>query len=105
VFNAIALADEPAAIQIIQGDNQTAPVNTTLPIPLKVLVTDRYLNHVEGVTVLFSGTDGTGKTATAPSAVTDTAGVAVTQWQIHGIGEQTLNAHPPSTTYQVTFYA
>jgi hypothetical protein len=105
VITVIALPGEAVSGQIIQGDNQTAPVNTTLALPLKILFTDRFLNHVDGVTVTYSGTDGTGHTATAPSAVSDTAGVATTSWIIHGVGPQTLQAFASGSTIRLTFTA
>jgi hypothetical protein len=54
--------------------------------------------------VTYGGTDNTGST-TAPSAVTDTSGVAATSWKIKAAGLQYLTAHVFGTPLEATFYA
>jgi hypothetical protein len=104
VFNANALPGQPVTMQIVSGDNQSATAGSTLPAPLKVLLTDAFLNHVDGVTVTYGGTDNT-RSTTAPSAVSDTSGIAATSWKLKATGLQTLTAHVFPTPLEATFYA
>lgn len=60
VFTASATPGPPAQLVKVSGDNQNAPVNTTLEYPLRVRVTDRYGNGVTGVNVLFQVITGAG---------------------------------------------
>jgi hypothetical protein len=55
-----ALAGPASQVVMISGDQQSAPVNSTLPAPLVVRITDQYGNGVGDVTVDWRGCDGTG---------------------------------------------
>ncbi len=81
VFTATATAAPPAALVISSGNNQTAARNTTLPLSLRVRVTDAFGNPNPGVTVTFAVTAGGG----ALSAVTvqaDASGFASVNWTL-----------------------
>lgn len=65
-FTETATVGPPAAMNVASGNNQSAPVNTTLPQPLVVQVTDQVGNAVAGVSVTFAASSGgfTGNPAT-----------------------------------------
>jgi hypothetical protein len=69
------VAGAAAHQSIVTGNNQTAPINTTLPKALTVKVVDQFGNSVSGVTVNYSD-GGAGGTLSAPSAVTNGSGQA-----------------------------
>ena len=75
VFSATGIPGPPAAMALGPGDNQTALVNTPVPLPPSVVLRDTYGNSTPGVTVTFSVTAG-GGTATGGVATTDGTGVA-----------------------------
>lgn len=60
----------PESIAVVSGNNQSAPVNTTLPLPLVVQVNDQGGNPISGVSVVFSAPSGsfTGSPATTNSS-------------------------------------
>ena len=70
-------AGEPAAIEVVQGDNQTALAGTTLPTNVQVKVTDEFGNAIPGQPVQFRAEGGglLGGNTTA-NATTDANGVA-----------------------------
>jgi hypothetical protein len=72
-FTETAVVGAPASVAIVSGDNQSAPVNSPLPAPLVVKVTDQVGNAVVGTSVNF--TAGTG-TITGSPATTDANGNA-----------------------------
>lgn len=75
VFTETGVAGPPKWIVVRSGNNQTAPTNTPLPLPLVAKVVDQYANPISGMTVTFS--DGTaGGSFSATTAVTDTLGSA-----------------------------
>jgi hypothetical protein len=63
------------ALNIIQGNNQTAHVNTTLPQALIVSVTDKYGNGIAGLTVTFTD-NGAGGIFSTTTPVTNKSGQA-----------------------------
>jgi hypothetical protein len=67
-----AVPDVAARLQMISGDNQSAPVDSELPEPLVVRVVDQYGNGVNGVTVAWRTCEGVG----SYDAVTDAGGYA-----------------------------
>jgi hypothetical protein len=67
-----AVPDVAARLEMISGDNQSAPVDSELPEPLVVRVVDQYDNGVNGVTVEWRTCDGIG----SYDAVTDAGGYA-----------------------------
>jgi len=88
-------------LTIVSGDNQSAPVTTTLPAPLVV----RAFSGFSGVTVNFSVTSGSA-TLSASSVVTDLNGQAqvnVTLGTVAGI--VTISATASGVTTPVVFTA
>jgi adhesin/invasin len=71
---ATATPDAPAAITIVAGNDQSAPVDSTLSAGLAVKVADQYGNGVPNVTVQWS--DDAGGTFATPTTVTDANGIA-----------------------------
>jgi len=63
------------SLNIIQGNNQTAHVNTRLPKSLIVSVTDQYGNGISGLTVPFTD-NGAGGTFSTTMPVTNASGQA-----------------------------
>jgi hypothetical protein len=63
-----AKPDAAVSLQMISGDDQSAPVNSDLPLALVVRVVDQYGNGVSGVTVEWRTCDGIGNydTPTGP---------------------------------------
>jgi hypothetical protein len=55
-----AIPDAAFRLDKFSGDNQSAPINSDLPQPLVVKVTDQYGNGVSGVTVEWRTCDGVG---------------------------------------------
>ena len=49
----------PASIGVVSGSNQAEPINTALPQPVVVQVTDQVGNPIAGVAVTFSAPSGT----------------------------------------------
>jgi hypothetical protein len=64
------------SLLLLDGDNQAAPAGGTLPQPMRVRVADALGNPVGGVMVSWAVTSGD-VVLTAPTSVTDAAGVAV----------------------------
>jgi adhesin/invasin len=73
-FTATATADVPTTIEEVSGDNQSAPVGTSLPNPLVVRVTDANDNPVAGVSVNWTA-EGGGSVGAATSG-TNSSGLA-----------------------------
>jgi len=70
-----AVAGPAAALFKNGGNDQTAPVLTTLPVPLSVIAKDQYSNLVAGVSVTFSDGGAGGHFSTNP-VITNAQGVA-----------------------------
>ncbi len=73
-FTIIAVSEDAARIAALSGQGQNAPVNTALPAPLVVRVTDRFDNPISGVTIGWTFTGG--GSVSAASTVTDASGQA-----------------------------
>lgn len=82
-------AGPPARITVQDGNGQTAPAGTTLPIPYLVDVRDAFDNPVRGTTVSWSVTGGGGAVNPAQSS-TDSTG--------HASGVRTLGLHAGTHT-------
>jgi adhesin/invasin len=80
-------------ITIVEGNLQTAPVNTRVPIKPSVRLTDANDHPIPGVVIQFSVGSGAGS-VTGASALTNSEGVAtVGSWTLGSSpGEQTLVA-------------
>jgi hypothetical protein len=90
LFTEYATGDAPAALVAVSGNNQTAPVNTTLPQPLVVQVNDASGNPVTGVSVVFSATSGTVTGSPATSNSSGTVSVSYTTGD--SVGTVTITA-------------
>jgi hypothetical protein len=100
-FAALALAvacneedpgPDPALIQMIDGDEQTANVSTALPLPLRVRVLDQAGAPVMGVTVTWSLVSGGGGSIT-PTSTTNIDGIASAAFTLSAVvGEQQARA-------------
>ncbi len=73
-LTAFAAAGVPARLELVRGDDQTAPVGTVLADSLVVLATDATGNPVEGVGV--SWTASSGGSVSAPAVATGADGRA-----------------------------
>jgi protocatechuate 3,4-dioxygenase beta subunit len=72
-----ATADPVKSLPVVSGNNQSAPVFTTLPAALVVSVVDQYGNGVSGAAVAFDDASA-GGSFSASSVNTDTSGQAQT---------------------------
>lgn len=77
---ATATPDAPAALAIVAGNDQNAPVDSTLSTALAVKVSDQYGNPVPNVTVQWS--DDAGGTLAASTTVTDANGIAQVKYTL-----------------------
>ncbi|MGH7523772.1 MAG: leishmanolysin-related zinc metalloendopeptidase [Gemmatimonadales bacterium] len=84
----------PAAIAVVNGNNQQAAVGTSLPVPPTVVVRDAGNNVVAGAVVRFTVTTG-GGTALGDTAVTDATGRAT-------VGEWIMGTAPGTNTLRAT---
>jgi hypothetical protein len=90
-FFAVTAADATTLVKIA-GDNQSAPISTTLADSLSVTVTDAFGNFVPGVTVAWAVATGGGTVSRSTSAVT-LLGSANTSWKLGATaGTQTVTA-------------
>ncbi|MES2178081.1 MAG: Ig-like domain-containing protein [Gemmatimonadota bacterium] len=79
-------AGAPARIEITDGDGQSAPVNSAVPVQPRVLVTDSERNPVVGQQVVFAVASG-GGSVTGATPLTNAGGVAsVGSWTLGGTG-------------------
>ena len=89
----------------VEGDNQTGPINSALPINPKVRIVDANGNGVDGVTVTFAVATGGGSVGSA-SVVTSGGGYAETTWTPDSVGTNTITATATDTADSpVTFTA
>jgi hypothetical protein len=96
-FSAVASPAGAATIALTSGNNQSGTINTTLPIPFVVTVTDSEGNPVPAVGVRFaivSAPNGaTGASLSATNAVTDASGRAATNLTLgNKVGIYAVNA-------------
>ena len=92
-FSATGTADAPATLEkIAASENQSAIVNTTVPVAPGVVVRDQHGNPVAGATVTFAVSSGSGSVG-AGTGTTNGLGVAtVGSWTLGAVGENTLTA-------------
>lgn len=74
-FSATAVVGTPARLVVVEGEGQTGPVGTDLPLLPRVRLEDALGNPVAGVSVAFDVTAGGGSISSV-TAVTDVAGTA-----------------------------
>ncbi len=89
-FDAEARPAEAQRIEVVSGNEQEAPVETAVPFPLVVLVTDAFGNPVENVEVEWSTDNGS---VDPSSSSTGPEGRASTSWVLgSSTGPQTAAA-------------
>jgi adhesin/invasin len=77
---ASATPGAPAALTIVAGNNQTAPIDSTLSTTLQVKVADQYGNVIPNAVV--SWTDDAGGMFSTTSTLTDANGIATVQYTL-----------------------
>jgi adhesin/invasin len=103
-FTAIATAGPVQAIDVLSGDNQTAPAGSPLPQPLVVRLLDTFGNPVEGEDVVWQASAGSLNRTTV---TTDADGSASVAWTLGSTpGAQTASARfPGASGSPITFNA
>jgi PAS domain S-box-containing protein len=97
-----ASADNPASIQILNGNNQSSTRGAVLPDSLAVRVLDQYGNGVAGATVDWVVSLGGGSTSPT-SSVANNTGRAATKWTLGNTGgPSTITATVRTITDTVT---
>ena len=98
-FSASGVAGPAVSLSKQSGDNQTAEVNTVVPVDPTVLVVDAQGNPVGGVMVSFTVIAGNG-TIALPSAATNALGIATGgNWTLGPVaGSHSLRASAPGLT-------
>ena len=99
-FTALATVGLPAQLLKLGGENQSASVGSTLPIPLQVQMTDAGGNPVEAMTVSFTvlsfPAGSSGQHVTPSSAATDANGKAATRLSLGSLaGQYKVSASSP----------
>jgi hypothetical protein len=103
-FDAAAGAAPPATLVITSGNNQTAAINTLLPLPLSVRVADAFDNPVPDASVTFVIGSGGGQLS-GSQATTNASGIASSTWTLGPTaGAQSVTALLPGVL-PVTFTA
>jgi biopolymer transport protein ExbB/TolQ len=101
-------AADPAAAEA-EGNNQAAVAGMKLPLPLGVLVSDRFGNPVADVPVGFAVTQGEGKLASGTSThevASDASGRAATAFVVSSeAGQNGVRATVEGTKHSVDFIA
>jgi hypothetical protein len=95
-FTATGAADVAATLGKVSGDNQSANLNTVLPNPLVVLVSDQFGNPVSGVTVTWAPSDGN---LSATTSNTNASGQAAVNWTL---GSAQANPNVTATVASLT---
>jgi hypothetical protein len=97
-FGETAVVGAPANVSIVDGDNQSTAVGTSLPNALQVKVTDQAGNAVSGTNVLFTAPSGT---FSDPNPTTNLSGIAsVTYTAGTAAGSVTITATAGSASAQ-----
>jgi parallel beta-helix repeat protein len=106
-FSATGLSGGPFNIVVVSGNGQSGEVNTQLPAPLIVEVTDQFGNTVSNCDVWFNVTLGNGITSPSNPIITDASGRAQTYLSLGtSAGLNTVNAEISSSGIdQVSFTA
>jgi adhesin/invasin len=85
---------EPAALDVVDGNNQSARVGAPLPEPVVVRLTDGSGRPVIGAPVSFRITSGSGGTLSPAETTTDDSGEASSTWSLGDVaGTHTAEAH------------
>jgi len=95
-----ATGDSPANLMVTSGNNQSAPINSPLPVPIVVQVVDAGGVPVPGVSVIFSAPTGT---LSATTVTSDSNGNATVNYTTgSSSGTFTINAAVNSLNTQIT---
>jgi adhesin/invasin len=73
---------EPAALDVVEGNNQSARIGAPLPDPVVVRLTDASGRPVVGAAVTFRVTSSSGGTLTPAESTTDEGGEASSEWSL-----------------------
>jgi hypothetical protein len=94
----------PAALfKVPDGDGQTVPANTELPIPLSVIVVNQFGERLRDVVITWTIQSG-GGTLSAASTVTDETGVATVNYTTgETAGQVIIQASASNGTLVVSF--
>ncbi|HPG40125.1 MAG TPA: Ig-like domain-containing protein [bacterium] len=93
-------------IVIVSGNNQSGAINSSLPAPLTVRITDAQGNPVYNHFVTFTVASGGGIITTAQPVFTDNNGLANSVWILGpSVGEQTVQVSALNITGTVQFKA
>ena len=98
-------AGPPGKVNIVQGNNQSGAPGQTLPLALKVQVTDGFGNILAGTPVSWQVTPANAVTLTGKSSATDLSGFAsalATLGNVAGAAQVTVTAGSVSATFTVT---
>ena len=88
------------------GNNQTGSLNSVLPDPVVVKVTDNFGNTVKNHKVTFTVKTGSGSVQNTQPVLTDSSGLAICNWILGpSIGEQTLEVSAENVSGTVLFRA
>ncbi|MEP6999384.1 MAG: Ig-like domain-containing protein [bacterium] len=100
-FTATGTAGAATQIVVLLGNNQTATVNTAVPIRPSVIVKDAFGNPVAGVPVTFTVTGGGGSVTGGSQTSTSDGGARSGGWTLGttaGTNNNTLTATSPGLT-------
>lgn len=93
-------------IVIVSGNNQSGAINSSLPAPLTVRITDAQGNPVYNHFVTFIVSSGGGSITTTQPVFTDTAGLAKSVWILGpAVGEQIVEVTALNVTSAARFKA
>ena len=102
----VSIAQAPAALVKISGDEQTGPAGQLLPAPLIVQVNDALGNPISGAGVTFAVSQG-GGTVTPTTTPTASNGMASTTFRLGtaAASPQQVSGRIPGTALTVSFSA
>jgi hypothetical protein len=100
---------QPAALDVVDGNNQSARVGAPLPEPVVVRLTDGSGRPVVGAAVDFRITSSTGGSLSPAASTTDESGEATSEWSLGEVaGMHTAEARvetPGVTPAELTAFA
>jgi len=106
ITDGVGLEPAPAKLDIVSGQQQSAPANAELPEPLVIRVTDAKGNPLGGQIVNFRVTSG-GGSVFGGASLTNSSGIAQERWTLgSALGAQSLEARAvDATTGEKRVYA
>lgn len=95
-----------AAVTIVDGNGQTAQVNTSLPLPVRVRVTDAAKQPISGEQIFYVVAGSASNGDPVPQATkTDVNGIAAVSWKMGPVaGSKKMDActYPPIACVAIT---